>query len=111
MSRHRRIAAAVLVLLLKRKYQKKNKSNKPRRTWVRNWIARRPMLGAYSQLLSELRSEDPKQFKNFLRMSEKDFNFLLNLVHHKIEKLDTNMRESIKPSERLAITLRFLATG
>ncbi|KAJ8977072.1 hypothetical protein NQ317_017234 [Molorchus minor] len=49
--------------------------------------------------------------KNCLRMSETDFNFLLQLVSDKISKLNTNMRDSIKARERLALTLRFLATG
>lgn len=107
MSRTRRLAAAVAVAVIitrKRRVIKK-------RIWVRNWIARRATLGAYAQLLQELRNEDPKQFKIFLRMSEEDFNLLLTFIHDIIIKVDTNMRESIKPQERLAVTLRFLASG
>jgi hypothetical protein len=36
---------------------------------------------------------------------------LLHIVGPKIHKLDTTMREAIPASERLMVTLRFLATG
>ncbi|CAH1115660.1 unnamed protein product [Psylliodes chrysocephalus] len=51
------------------------------------------------------------QFENVCRMSSADFEILLNLIEPVIRKKDTNYRESISPKERLAVTLRFLATG
>ena len=39
------------------------------------------------------------------------FEYLLEKVTPLIEKSNTRMRESIPPSERLAVTLRYLATG
>ncbi|KAJ8948966.1 hypothetical protein NQ318_022990 [Aromia moschata] len=93
MSRRKRATAAALIIAISRK-QRRERTRK--RIWIKEWIARRPALGAYTVLLDELRSEDPKQLKNFL---------------HKISKLNTNMRDSIKARERLALTLRFLATG
>lgn len=50
-------------------------------------------------------------FKHFLRVDLGTFNHLLELVTPLIQKIDTNMRQSISASERLAVTLRFLATG
>lgn len=50
-------------------------------------------------------------FKNFCRMCPKDFEALLKLVEPKIMKIDTNYRIAIPAAERLAVTLRFLATG
>jgi hypothetical protein len=44
-------------------------------------------------------------------MSECDFNYLLQLIAPIISKQDTNFRDSIPANTRLAITLRFLATG
>nr|CAI5824170.1 unnamed protein product [Callosobruchus analis] len=44
-------------------------------------------------------------------MSASDFEILLNKIGPKIVKIDTNLREAIPVKERLAITLRFLATG
>ena len=44
-------------------------------------------------------------------MSPEKFQHLLALVKPHIEKKDTNFRKSIPPAERLALTLRYLATG
>ena len=44
-------------------------------------------------------------------MSAVEFEDLLCLVGPKIQKQDTVFRESIQASERLMVTLRFLATG
>lgn len=48
---------------------------------------------------------------DFLRVSSSQFELLLNLVGKKIAKQDTNWRKPINITERLAVTLRFLATG
>jgi hypothetical protein len=44
-------------------------------------------------------------------MSEVEFDYLLSLVRPLISKQDTWMRKSISAESRLAVTLRFLATG
>ena len=44
-------------------------------------------------------------------MSPERFDHLLNLVSPYISKQDTNFRKSINSAERLAVTLRFLASG
>jgi len=44
-------------------------------------------------------------------MSSADFEFLINLVGHRIGKKNTNYRDAIPVNERLAVALRFLATG
>ena len=104
------IASAAIIISIVMK--KKRKRRIKRRTcWSRAWLQRRHTLGAYNQLLQELRQEDPWSFRNFLRMSEDSFQELLDLVIPLIRRKDTNMREAISPGERLALTLRFLATG
>ncbi|KAI0214829.1 hypothetical protein LSAT2_033151 [Lamellibrachia satsuma] len=60
--------------------------------------------------MKELQSEDPAALKHFLRMQLPQFEELLAKVTPIIEKRDTRMRESISIPERLAITLRFLAS-
>ncbi|CAH1983784.1 unnamed protein product [Acanthoscelides obtectus] len=51
------------------------------------------------------------QYKNFTRMSPIDFEYLITLVGPKVGKYDTPMRAAISVQDRLALTVRFLATG
>ncbi|KAF9413142.1 hypothetical protein HW555_008584 [Spodoptera exigua] len=64
-----------------------------------------------TRLLSNLIQEPSGQFDNFCRMSSIDFEYLLQLIGPKIKKQDTVFRDSIPSKVRLAVTLRFLATG
>jgi len=82
-----------------------------RRWWVRDWLCRRPIHGQYDALLAELRLEDLKAFKNFLRMEPDTFHLLLQRLEDRIAKQTTNYRSSVPAGLRLAVTLRFLATG
>ncbi|KAI9553806.1 hypothetical protein GHT06_019074 [Daphnia sinensis] len=50
-------------------------------------------------------------FRNITRMSPSMFNKLLEMVGPKLAKKDTKMRRSIPVEQRLALTLRFLASG
>ena len=59
----------------------------------------------------KLRLKDVAAFKNFTRMSPNTFFQLLDIIEHRICKQDTFGRKAICPGERLAITLRFLASG
>ena len=52
----------------------------------------------HQHLLNVLREKEPEDYKNFIRMDQESFDFLLNLVRPKIEKKDTNMREAIRLS-------------
>jgi hypothetical protein len=47
----------------------------------------------------------------FLRLSASNFDWLLENIRPMIEKQDTALRKSITADKRLAITLKFLATG
>jgi hypothetical protein len=44
-------------------------------------------------------------------MSPSEFEFLINLIGQNISKKDTVFRKAISVQERLALTLRFLASG
>ncbi|XP_054261015.1 uncharacterized protein LOC128985495 [Macrosteles quadrilineatus] len=80
----------------------------------RRWWETRLCNGRANQnpLLNDLKFQEISgQYKNFTRMSPQDFEHLLNLIGGKITKRDTHMRESISAQDRLAVTLRFLATG
>lgn len=50
-------------------------------------------------------------FQNIVKISVEDFDYLLELVSPIISKNDTNFRRAVSPSKRLAVTLRYLATG
>ena len=81
-----------------------------RRFWVRDILKKREGFGTFHTLFEELK-QDREYFFRFLRMTPERFDHLLGLVRTKIEKNDTNFRKAIKAEERLALTLRFLASG
>ena len=58
-----------------------------------------------------LQMEDKQGFRDMLRMTAEEFDFVLRRVAPLITKRDTKMRKAITAKERLALTLRFLATG
>lgn len=62
-------------------------------------------------MLCNLQKEPSGNFFNFCRMSDTDFEFFINNIGQHIMKMDTNMRKCIPVKERLAVALRFLATG
>lgn len=62
-------------------------------------------------MLHDLRINHSNKFQNFCQMSSTDFEYLLRTIAPYIVKMDTNMRESIPIQERLAVTLRYLASG
>lgn len=49
--------------------------------------------------------------KNYLRMDEETYQHLLSLVTPALKKQDIHIRRAISPHEKLAATLRYLATG
>ena len=99
-------ACAVIVGVIARSRQRRR-----RRIWTREWTLNRQQHGAYHQLLQELRLCDENSYRNFLRMNVASFEEVLQRVSPIISRQDTHLRESISAGERLALTLRFLATG
>ena len=99
------IGGALWYLYIRKKYRSE------RSIWCRDWLLRRDDLGAYDTLLAELKDEDQKSFLNFLRLSPALFESLLAKVTPYIQRQDTYFRKAVSPGMRLAITLRFLATG
>lgn len=64
-----------------------------------------------THLMTDLLKEPSGLFENFCRMSAQDFEYLLQKIEPYISKKDTKWRKAIPAKERLAVTLRFLATG
>ena len=108
---HRRRTTILLAQLHDMDNEQQEQRQRARSVWVRQWILRRSQLGQYEQLLQELRDEDRKGFKNFLRMDHAMFQELLQRVQGRLTKQDTNYRKALEPSMKLAITLRYMASG
>uniref|UniRef100_A0A182WUS4 Uncharacterized protein n=1 Tax=Anopheles quadriannulatus TaxID=34691 RepID=A0A182WUS4_ANOQN len=62
-------------------------------------------------MLRDMSENTGKTIRNFIRMREDDFEYLLSMLTEQISKQNTNMRLAVTPRERLLITLRYLATG
>jgi hypothetical protein len=82
-----------------------------RRMQTRMWLIRRPIYGIYEQLMGELEQGDFGGFTNFIRMHPGRFHELLDRVDDRIKKMDTWYRKAIDPGLKLAITLRYYASG
>jgi hypothetical protein len=78
-----------------RKILETRKKRRPRRWWVQPWTRRREQLGASTQLLVELAAEDSDSYRNHLRMSEAQLDFLLQKVSPLIQKADTFLRPAL----------------
>jgi len=94
-----------------RKILEKRKKRRPRRWWVKPWFRRREQLGTSTQLLAELAAEDSDSYRNHLRMSEAQLDFLLQKFSPLIQKADTFLRPALPANLKLQITLHYLATG
>ena len=77
----------------------------------RGCLRRRAERGSYTSIVTELAAEDLPSFKHYMRMDVNSFRRLVEVTSPRIVKRNTRMRSPISPSERLALTLRFLATG
>jgi len=66
------------------------------------------VLGVSNLVNTVFKSNFPDDFRNLLRMTETQFEYLLQRV---ISKSDTNMRQAIGAKTKLEMTLRYLATG
>ena len=76
-----------------------------------SWIGRRREKGVFHTLVQELVTEDKPMYKRYFRLDEWLFKYLLERVCSAICKQDAHMGQAISADERLAITLRYLATG
>lgn len=97
-----------------------SRQKRERRYWIKPSLQARKRYSG-SDLLKDLNEDDidnlsyevrcDGSFKNFLRMTSGDFEHLLIAIGHKIAKQDTSFRDAVPAREKLAITLRFLASG
>ena len=87
-------------------------NEKSQRGKLRNWIKRSRERGYFNNIIQELRIEDRFGFREMFRMDVTDFENILakisDIVSPKKRLGGTNPAQA---DERLALTLRFLATG
>lgn len=111
MAEKRAAVAATAALLLLEALDEVPPAKKPRSCWVSPWLKGRREQGAYENLMRELALDDGEAYRRFIRMDTATFEDLLQRVAPLITKRDTPFRRAIVAGERLAITLRYLATG
>ena len=61
--------------------------------------------------MRELEAENPEDFQAYTRMEPVMFRELLDRIEPRITKQTINMRIPLEPGVKLAISLRYLATG
>ena len=61
--------------------------------------------------MNVIRNDSPEGYKNYLRISDENVQYLIAKVKSLIAKQDTVMRNAVTPEARIAATLRFLTTG
>ena len=85
---------------------------KLQRQKTRNWIKRRHERGYFNNIIQELKIEDPFGFREMFRMDVTDFENILAKISDIISPKERLGRTNpVLANERLALTLRFLATG
>lgn len=102
---------AILALLLVEDDEENEKNEAiERKYWVQPCLAKREQLGAFHTIFQEIRS-DPKRCRDYIRMQNEQFMFLVDLMSEDLQKQDTVLRKSISPEEKTCLALRYLATG
>ena len=90
-------------------YLLRKRLNRKKRFWVRKLFLDRKLKGEYHVLVQDMRLHDEEYFFRYFRMTPHQYEVLLSKVAPRIQK--SSNREYIGPSERLCVTLRYLATG
>ena len=97
----------LILLIIRRRLRNHQKQEK--RFWVRPFLLARTQKGLYNTLVNELFLFDHEYFFHNFRMTPSLFEKLVRLVAPYIIK-SSAIRETCSPGERLAVTLRYLAT-
>ncbi len=103
--------AAVIIAQFDRQNKKKNKNPTVKRLWRKGWIGKREELGEYHNLMRELAADDVGTFIGYLRMDPDMFHVVVERLRPLLTKQDTHMRKALEVGLKVAVTLRFYATG
>ncbi|XP_020297219.1 protein ALP1-like [Pseudomyrmex gracilis] len=105
--RRRKAAIAAVIHHLKYKYKKRNYTKKT--CWVAPIFEDRKENSFYFTSVPKLKLENFR-FHNYFRMNATQLEELLEIIGTRLQKQNV-VWESISPPERLALTLRYLASG
>ncbi|XP_033749273.1 uncharacterized protein LOC117333962 [Pecten maximus] len=105
------VLVAVAVSKAKARGRARKRVRKAKTVWVRGWLLQRQQHGWHEKLMKQLEEGDVRSFKTFLRVHPEMFMKLVADFTPKIQKQDTNYRKALPAGLKVAITLRFLATG
>ena len=78
--RKRRKFMLVMMMMLSPDKAFNHKPPRKHSMWVRSWLAARDDLGAYNQILRELRMVDEEHYRKYLRMNGNTFEYLLETL-------------------------------
>ena len=97
----------------RRPIRRQRKVRKRRSRWVKYWLSQEQMLhqSHYYNLLETLREKDPDGFRNYTRLPPEMFDELLDRTRPLIVQQATTYRVALEPGLKLAVTIRYLATG
>ena len=82
-----------------------------RHMWVRPWQLQREERGAYHNIMADLYATDIPGFTNYMRMTPEFFEMIKTRLEQHLARQATNYRAPISVGEKLALTIRYLATG
>lgn len=100
-----RLSVTTKKLLLLRNRLKKKRYEKS--MWIRQIYKERKEKGEFHLLIKEMKLHDHALFFQYFRMNPTQYDHLLHQVGPYIQK-SFKKRESIGPSERLSVTLRYI---
>lgn len=104
-------AAAVKKAKAKARKRRVRRERKRKSVWVRELLLKRHKYGMYEKLMKHLREGDVKSFRNFVRMDPEMFIQMVEDLTPRLQKKTTSCRKPLSVGLKLAITLRYLATG
>ena len=109
----RRLAGLLVHLRHQQQLAAERRQRRPRSCWVKPWKTqeRKEDQSPYFQLMRELEHHDVPAFIRYLRFQPEMFHEMEHRLHNPCSRVFTFMRRPLEVGERIAITLRYLATG
>jgi hypothetical protein len=91
--------------------RRRRRRKKRKEFWVHPMFRLRDVHGHYDNLMAELLNNDRYRYKQFIRMDPGLFQEILRRIEPRIQRKDTKFRKALAAGMKLALTLRYLASG